>query len=133
MLPAAYHAAEVFCLPSLHEPFGIVILEAWAAGASPRQARPRPGVTTPGPPSPRAWSIFIANCRAPGEAGGFDCGRGRGYPITPERQDRFYKEACTHTGRRARIRLVLKGISPSCARSAAPRLRSARRARRINC
>jgi glycosyltransferase involved in cell wall biosynthesis len=32
MLPGAYHAAEVFCLPSLHEPFGIVILEAWAAG-----------------------------------------------------------------------------------------------------
>ena len=32
MLPAAYHAADVFCLPSLHEPFGIVILEAWAAG-----------------------------------------------------------------------------------------------------
>lgn len=28
----AYHAADVFCLPSLHEPFGIVILEAWAAG-----------------------------------------------------------------------------------------------------
>jgi glycosyltransferase involved in cell wall biosynthesis len=32
LLPAAYQAAEVFCLPSLHEPFGIVILEAWAAG-----------------------------------------------------------------------------------------------------
>lgn len=28
----AYHAADVFCLPSIHEPFGIVILEAWAAG-----------------------------------------------------------------------------------------------------
>jgi glycosyltransferase involved in cell wall biosynthesis len=28
----AYHAADVFVLPSLHEPFGIVILEAWAAG-----------------------------------------------------------------------------------------------------
>lgn len=28
----AYHAAEVFLLPSIHEPFGIVILEAWAAG-----------------------------------------------------------------------------------------------------
>lgn len=28
----AYHAADVFCLPSLHEPFGIVVLEAWAAG-----------------------------------------------------------------------------------------------------
>jgi glycosyltransferase involved in cell wall biosynthesis len=28
----ALHAADVFCLPSRHEPFGIVILEAWAAG-----------------------------------------------------------------------------------------------------
>jgi glycosyltransferase involved in cell wall biosynthesis len=28
----AYHAANVFLLPSVHEPFGIVILEAWAAG-----------------------------------------------------------------------------------------------------
>jgi glycosyltransferase involved in cell wall biosynthesis len=30
-LPALYRAADVFVLPSLHEPFGIVILEAWAA------------------------------------------------------------------------------------------------------
>jgi glycosyltransferase involved in cell wall biosynthesis len=28
----AYHAASLFVLPSAHEPFGIVILEAWAAG-----------------------------------------------------------------------------------------------------
>jgi len=28
----AYHAADVLLLPSNHEPFGIVILEAWAAG-----------------------------------------------------------------------------------------------------
>ena len=28
----AYHAADVFLLSSLHEPFGIVILEAWSAG-----------------------------------------------------------------------------------------------------
>lgn len=31
-LVAAYKASDVFCLPSVHEPFGIVILEAWAAG-----------------------------------------------------------------------------------------------------
>jgi len=28
----AYHAADLFLLPSRHEPFGSVILEAWAAG-----------------------------------------------------------------------------------------------------
>ena len=32
LLAGAFHAADIFCLPSLHEPFGIVILEAWAAG-----------------------------------------------------------------------------------------------------
>jgi glycosyltransferase involved in cell wall biosynthesis len=32
MLAGAYAAADVFCLPSLHEPFGMVILEAWSAG-----------------------------------------------------------------------------------------------------
>ncbi len=32
MLPAAYHAASAFLLPSLHEPFGIVVLEAWSSG-----------------------------------------------------------------------------------------------------
>ena len=31
-LADAYMAADVFVLPSRHEPFGIVILEAWAAG-----------------------------------------------------------------------------------------------------
>ena len=28
----ALHACDVFVLPSLHEPFGIVVLEAWSAG-----------------------------------------------------------------------------------------------------
>lgn len=28
----AFHSADIFCLPSKHEPFGIVILEAWASG-----------------------------------------------------------------------------------------------------
>lgn len=32
LLRGAYHAADAFCLPSLHEPFGIVVLEAWSAG-----------------------------------------------------------------------------------------------------
>jgi glycosyltransferase involved in cell wall biosynthesis len=32
LLQGAYQAADLFCLPTLHEPFGIVILEAWAAG-----------------------------------------------------------------------------------------------------
>lgn len=32
LLPSAYKAASQFVLPTVHEPFGIVILEAWAAG-----------------------------------------------------------------------------------------------------
>lgn len=32
LLPSAYKAAEMFVLASVHEPFGIVVLEAWAAG-----------------------------------------------------------------------------------------------------
>ena len=28
----AYHACDAFVLPSIHEPFGIVVLEAWSAG-----------------------------------------------------------------------------------------------------
>ncbi len=32
LLMAAYRQADVFLLPSRHEPFGIVVLEAWSAG-----------------------------------------------------------------------------------------------------
>jgi len=31
-LVSAYQAADYFILPSIHEPFGIVVLEAWSAG-----------------------------------------------------------------------------------------------------
>jgi len=31
-LVQAFHACNVFVLPSMHEPFGIVVLEAWSAG-----------------------------------------------------------------------------------------------------
>jgi glycosyltransferase involved in cell wall biosynthesis len=31
-LPALYHAADIVCIPSRNEPFGIVVLEAWSAG-----------------------------------------------------------------------------------------------------
>ena len=31
-LTDAFHSADIFALPSVHEPFGIVILEAWASG-----------------------------------------------------------------------------------------------------
>ena len=45
LLPAAYHAASSFLLPSLHEPFGIVVLEAWSAG-TPVIASPVDGLKT---------------------------------------------------------------------------------------
>ena len=45
LLPAAYHTASAFLLPSLHEPFGIVVLEAWSSG-TPVIASPVGGLKT---------------------------------------------------------------------------------------
>ena len=49
-LPGAFRAASCFVLPSVHEPFGIVILEAWAAGLPVIATRVGgiPGFTTDG-------------------------------------------------------------------------------------
>jgi glycosyltransferase involved in cell wall biosynthesis len=50
LLPSAYKAAELFVLPTANEPFGIVILEAWAAGVPVIATRVGgiPGFTTDG-------------------------------------------------------------------------------------
>ena len=69
LLPAAYHAASAFLLPSLHEPFGIVVLEAWSAGA-PVIASPVGGLKTlirdgetgffaPAEGAPHEWAALI--------------------------------------------------------------------------
>ena len=43
LISAAYHAASAFLLPSLHESFGTVVLEAWSAGV-PMIAAPTGGL-----------------------------------------------------------------------------------------
>lgn len=69
MLPAAYHTASVFLLPSLHEPFGIVVLEAWSSG-TPVIASPVGGLKTlvrdgetgffaPAEGAPEEWAALI--------------------------------------------------------------------------
>ncbi len=45
LLSAAYHSSSAFLLPSLYEPFGIVVLEAWCAG-TPVIASPTGGLKT---------------------------------------------------------------------------------------
>lgn len=69
LLPAAYHAASAFLLPSLHEPFGIVVLEAWSSG-TPVIASPVGGLKTlirdgetgffaPAEGAPEEWAALV--------------------------------------------------------------------------
>ena len=80
MLPAAYHAASAFLLPSLREPFGIVALEAWSAG-TPVIASPVGGLKTlirdgengffaPAEGAPDEWAALIRKLDEDGELRG---------------------------------------------------------------
>ena len=69
LISAAYHAASAFLLPSIREPFGVVVLEAWSAGV-PVIAAPTGGLTrlirdgetgffAPAEGAPEEWAELI--------------------------------------------------------------------------
>jgi len=80
LLPAAYRAASAFLLPSLHEPFGIVVLEAWSSG-TPVITSPVGGLKTlirdgetgffaPAEGAPHEWAELIKKLDADSELRG---------------------------------------------------------------
>ena len=117
-LNALYASATLFAFPSLHEGFGLPVLEAMAAGARswPRTSPPfaRWPVTRPSSSRrptrgrgqrryPRSWRARRSRPTWPGRgAGGQRCSRGR---KRPRRRLGFTKNSCADSARPSQARL----------------------------
>jgi glycosyltransferase involved in cell wall biosynthesis len=115
LLPAAFRAADIFVLPTRHEPFGIVVLEAWAAQAPVIATRVGgiPGFAEDGkdvlffPPDDEealvqrleALALDPARRRALGAAGHEKARRDYDWAVIARRTEALYREVIAAHGR----------------------------------
>lgn len=134
----AYHAAEVFVLPSTHEPFGIAVLEAWAAGCAVVASRVGgvPSVVTPWQdgllfdPGDREGLVdAVSACLSRPElarrlaaSGRERAERGYSWARVTNRLEGIYEEVLREAGtqRRAITGPAVAASEPAVARAAAP-------------